>query len=698
MPEAPRGRGTALNPTNRFVELAYEWEESADPAERPAPKTRFYRDATKSILTKNDSPDIPFTWSLNPYRGCEHGCVYCLAGDTAILMADGSTRELASLRIGDRVMGTRRLGHYRRYVGTTVLAHWSTTKPAYRVILEDGTELVASADHRFLTERGWKHVAQPSGAARRPHLTVNNKLMGFGLIRRGPAVRENAQYRKGYLCGLIRGDGHLGFYPYARAGRKNGHQYRFRLAMIDSEALTRASSYLDAVGVPTNPFLFQAARKNRREIRAIRASSRESYERISNAISWPASPSRDWTRGYLAGLFDAEGSYRDGVIRISNSDEAILKRAEGGLRELGFDFVRESPARQAGKPVHYLRVRGGLPEHLRFFQTMGTAITRKRDIAGQAVKSTAKLGVVAVEPLGRDMPLWDISTGTEDFIANGVVSHNCYARPYHEYLGLSSGLDFESMIFVKEDAPRLLAAELGKKGWEAETIALGGVTDCYQPIERKLKVTRGCLEVMADARQPCGLVTKNALVTRDLDVFQELTRHAGVRVMVSLTTLDPELARRMEPRASTPAARLEAMRTLAAGGVAVGVMTAPMILGLNDHEMPKLLEAAAEAGATMAGYVPLRLPHQLGPLFDDWLLRHYPDRREKVLNQIKSIRGGALNDPRFGTRMRGEGFFAEHLSKLFALTCKRLGLNRKRQTPLERGNFRKPLGDQLRLL
>ncbi|MBI2385395.1 MAG: PA0069 family radical SAM protein [Elusimicrobia bacterium] len=363
-----------------------------------------------------------------------------------------------------------------------------------------------------------------------------------------------------------------------------------------------------------------------------------------------------------------------------------------------FDFVRESPAKLKGKTVHYLRVRGGLPEHLRFFRLTEPAIARKRDIAGQAVKSSARLEVAAIEPLGRDLTLWDISTGTEDFIANGVVSHNCYARPYHEYLGLSSGLDFETMIFVKEDAPRLLAAELAKKTWEPETIALGGVTDVYQPIERKLKITRGCLEVMADARQPCGLVTKNALVTRDIDVFQELTRHAGVRVLISLTTLDGELARRMEPRASAPPARLAAMRELTKAGVQVGVMAAPMILGLNDHELPALLEAAADAGASMAGYVPLRLPHHLGTLFDDWLAQNYPDRRAKVLNQIRSLRGGELNDPRFGTRMRGEGIFAEHLSKLFALTCRRLGLNRKSQPPMERGNFRRPLGDQLRLI
>jgi DNA repair photolyase len=349
--DAPRGRGTGLNPTNRFDELAYEWEESADPAERPAPKTRFYRDTSRSILVKNDSPDIPFTWSLNPYRGCEHGCVYC------------------------------------------------------------------------------------------------------------------------------------------------------------------------------------------------------------------------------------------------------------------------------------------------------------------------------------------------------------YARPYHEYLGLSSGLDFESMIFVKLDAPELLTAELSKPSWVPETVALGGVTDVYQPIERKLQITRRCLQVFADARHPCGLVTKNHLVTRDIDVLQELARFGLARVFVSLTTLDAELARQMEPRASTPAKRLEAMRALAKAGVHVGVMTAPLILGLNDHELPKLLEAAADAGAVSAGYVPLRLPYQLAPLFEDWLGRHYPDRKEKVLNQIRAVRGGALNDPRFGSRMRGTGIFAEHLAQLFRLSCRKLGLNRERFAyGMSAELFRRPLGAQLRLL
>ena len=276
----------------------------------------------------------------------------------------------------------------------------------------------------------------------------------------------------------------------------------------------------------------------------------------------------------------------------------------------------------------------------------------------------------------------------------------CYARPYHEYLGLSSGLDFESMIFAKEDAPELLARELAKPSWEPDWIALGGVTDCYQPVERKLQITRGCLRVLADARHPCGLVTKNHLVTRDADLFAELARYGCARVYVSVTTLDPELARAMEPRASTPSRRLDAIRTLARAGVPVGVMAAPTILGLNDHELPRILAAAAEAGATSAGWVPLRLPHQLGTLFEDWLSRNFPDRKEKVLSQIRAVRGGRLNDPRFGSRMRGEGVFAEHLAGLFATTCRRLGLNRERGLRgWRKEDFRRPLvGGQLRLL
>lgn len=250
----------------------------------------------------------------------------------------------------------------------------------------------------------------------------------------------------------------------------------------------------------------------------------------------------------------------------------------------------------------------------------------------------------------------------------------CYARPYHEYLGFSAGLDFESKIMVKHDAPELLRRELASPKWQPQGIAMSGVTDCYQPVEGRLRITRRCLEVLADFRNPVGIVTKNALVTRDLDVLSELARHDCVVVLVSLTTLDPELRAILEPRTSPPAARLATIRKLSDAGIPVGVMTAPIIPAINDHELPKLIEAAAAAGAKFAGKVVLRLPHSVAPLFEDWLTRHFPDRKEKVLNQVRALRGGKLNDPRFGSRMRGEGIFAEQISRLFQVACQRAGI------------------------
>ena len=250
----------------------------------------------------------------------------------------------------------------------------------------------------------------------------------------------------------------------------------------------------------------------------------------------------------------------------------------------------------------------------------------------------------------------------------------CYARPTHEYLGWGAGLDFESRILVKHEAPEHLRRELGSPSWIPDTIALSGVTDCYQPVERRLRLTRRCLEVLTEFRNPVGIVTKNALVTRDVDVLAELARHRAAVVYVSLTTLDSGLRAILEPRTSPPAARLRAIRTLAQAGIPVGVMVAPVIPAVNDHEIPHLLAAAAEAGASFAGKVVLRLPLAVAPLFEDWLERHFPDRKEKVLGQLRALRGGRLNDPRFGSRMRGEGLFAEQISRLFEVGCRKAGL------------------------
>ena len=271
----------------------------------------------------------------------------------------------------------------------------------------------------------------------------------------------------------------------------------------------------------------------------------------------------------------------------------------------------------------------------------------------------------------------------------------CFARPYHEYLGWSSGLDFETKIMVKTRAPTLLREELSSPRWRPQSIAMSGVTDCYQPCERQFRVTRGCLEVCAEFRQPISIVTKNALVTRDIDILRELARHQATAVYLSVTTLDTALAGQLEPRASRPAARLRAIRELSAAGIPVGVMVAPVIPGLTDHELPALLAAAAAAGAQRAGYVVLRLPHTVKDVFLNWLDVHAPGKKERVLSRLRDLRGGRLYDADWATRMKGQGIFAEHLRTLFAVTTRRLGLN---TAPLElsTAHFRRP-GEQLQL-
>jgi DNA repair photolyase len=251
----------------------------------------------------------------------------------------------------------------------------------------------------------------------------------------------------------------------------------------------------------------------------------------------------------------------------------------------------------------------------------------------------------------------------------------CFARPTHEYLGFSAGLDFETKILVKEDAPELLREELSSPKWTPQTIAISGVTDPYQPVERKLEITRRCLAVLAEFRNPTAIITKNALVTRDIDYLGELAQHGAASVFVSVTTLDPDLARIMEPRTSTPANRLAAIEAVAKAGIPVGVMAAPVVPAITDHEMPAILKAAADAGARHAGYVVLRLPWAVAPIFEKWLEERFPDRKEKVLNRVRDLRGGKLYDPQWSIRQSGQGIFAETIGMMFDAACRKLHLN-----------------------
>ncbi len=480
------------NPPNPWHATHIEWD-----GEAPDAKLELFEERARSILSENDSPDIPHRWSVNPYRGCMHACTYCLSAETPVLMGDGSVRAIASLRVGDEIYGTELRGRYRRYVRTRVLAHWSTFKPAWRVRLDDGTELIASGDHRFLSDRGWKHVTgAEQGHARRPHLTTGNSLIGTG------------------------------------------------------------------------------------------------------------------------------------------------------------------------------------------------AITRKRDIEGQAIKNNARLGVTSVEALGVDLPMFDITTGTGDFIANGVVSHNCYARPSHQHLGFGAGTDFDRKIVVKVNAAELLRDAFERRSWTGDTVMLSGNTDCYQPIEGTYALTRACLTVCADYRNPIAIVTKGMLVRRDIDVLSRLAGDGCATVIVSIPYADDATRKKVEPWASSVEQRFETLRMLSAAGIPTGVMVAPVIPGLNDDDIAEVLTRAHAAGARRAAMQLVRLPGEVMGIFDARMREAFPDRARRIDSALTQVRRGKRTESEFGARMTGSGARWEIIRQLFDTTCKRLGMNEV--TPAERMPFRRP--------
>jgi len=478
------------NPPNPWASTDVRYLEG----EAPHADLRVFEDHTRQILSKNDSPDVGFTWSVNPYRGCFHACAYCLDGETPILMGDGSARPLRDLRVGETVYGTSSDGTYRHCRQTLVLAHWRTMKPAYRVRLMDGTELIASGDHRFLTQRGWTHVLRGQQTPfAGPHLTPGDRLLGLDPLR---------------------------------------------------------------FGLPQDAF-------------------------------------------------------------------------------------RMAP----------------------------------NDIEGSPIESMGCRRVLSIEPLGRDLPMYDITTGTGDFIARGVVSHNCYARPSHEYLSFGAGTDFERKIVVKPDAAALLREAFDKPAWKGELVVFSGVTDCYQPLEASYGLTRGCLEVCAEYKNPAAIITKSPLIERDVDVLVRLGEVASVAVVLSIPFWDPEKARALEPYVATPARRMRVVEKLAARGVRVGVNVAPIVPGLGDEEIGKVLTAARDAGATFASWVMLRLPGPVQQIFEERLREALPLRAEKVLRRVREVRGGKLYRSKFYERGTGEGNYAEAIAALFEQTAKRLGLS-----------------------
>ncbi len=417
-----------------------------------AVKTRFYEVQAKSILNRvPESSAVPFRWTINPYRGCTHACVYCLHGDTPILLGDGRHKPISEVEVGEEIYGTSLRGPYRRYTRTVVRDRWITVKPAYRVELEDGTTIIASGDHRFLTNRGWKHVTSgPAGAAARPHLNTADSLVGTGAF-----VPQ----------------------PYASA------------------------------------------------------------------------------------------DYRHASLRV-----------------------------------------------------------------------------VSIEPLPRPLPLYDITTGTGDFIANGVVSHNCFARPTHKYLDFDAGRDFEREIVVKVNAPELLRAELRRTSWGGEHVALGTNTDPYQWAEGRYRLMPAIWEAFRDAANPCSILTKSPLLLRDIELMKGISERAEFSAALSIPTLDERAWRATEPHTPNPRARLEALAELSRAGIRTGVLIAPLMPGINDspEQVARILELATEAGASYITGIALHLRGDVRKVFMDWLREHRPD----LLSRYKELyRRGAYAPP-----------------------------------------------------
>jgi DNA repair photolyase len=398
----------------------------------------FLHVTAKRILNHVPSGSrAPTNWTINVYRGCSHACSYCLAGETPVLLADGRARPIADLRAGDRVYGTVRVGSSRRLLATDVLDHWQSQRRAYRLTLADGTRIVASGDHRFLTDRGWEHVVDAAGSAQRPHLTTNSELLGIGRL----------------------------------------------------------------------------------------------------------------------------------------------------------------------------------------------ATTRQRLIDDVAVGSGPPLRVSAIEDLGIEIPMYDITTGTGDFIADGVVSHNCFARPTHEYLGLNRGEDFDRKIVVKINAVEKLRAELADAKWRREPVAMGTNTDPYQRAEAKYRLTRGVLEALTEYRTPFSILTKSPLVTRDLDLLQEANEVIDVSVNFSIATLEEDVWRASEPGSPHPRRRIDAMRRMSEAGIRTGALMAPVLPGLSDdpRQLREVVAAIRDTGATLLGLGALYLRPGVREHFLAWLHGVDPD-------------------------------------------------------------------------
>jgi len=586
----------------------------------------FHEVESRSALNRvPGSSPMPFRWTVNPYRGCAHACVYCLAGPTRVLLADGTTRTIAELRVGDVVLGTERVDGVRRYVPTRVLAHWSTTKPAYVVRLAGGTELVTSGEHRFLTADGWRHVSGGwCRAGRRPHLRPGSPLLGPGPFGPDRPRPDSAEYRRGYLCGVVRGDGPD--FPSGRLALEAlGRAHHLLAEARSAPIVVSAEPGRIALVGHAQP----AAHGSRVTSAPILTEHRPHVDEASispvgpiveHAMGWPESAGADWCAGFLAGVIDACGVVAAGELRVVHTDEAVVGRVVGALHRLGFAFAVSAQADGA----RVVRLVGGIGALRALLARTGPAVTRRP--AGAPVDGAPELAVAEVRALGRELPMYDITTGTGDFVAEGVISHNCFARNTHTYLDLDAGADFDRQIVVKVNVARVLQRELRSPRWSAEPVAMGTNTDPYQRAEGRYRLMPGIIDAFARAGTPFSVLTKGTVLSRDLPRLASAAADVPVSLGVSVALLDRAVHATLEPGTPTPAARLDLVRRITDAGLPCGVMVAPVLPMLTDsaEALDALLAKVAAAGATGASVLALHLRPGTREWFLAWLEREHP--------------------------------------------------------------------------
>jgi len=508
--------------------------------------------------------------ALNVYKGCEHRCVYCLDGDTLVLKSDLSAVSLRTIVPGDEIVGVANLGsgttNTLKFVPSVVEAVWTARKPVFEIELENGITAKCSGDHRWLTDRGWKFTTNAmAGTIDRAHLTTNNSIRLVSSLAITP--QETDDYRLGYLSGVIRGDGHIGVHgPYHRRTARPNRAVRifdevvhsFSLRMKDVAALRRTEGYLLYFGVTVKRFIFNDS------MEGIRTSAEHTIKSIQHLIEWR--DTSEYARGFLAGIYDAEGSYSQ-VIRISNSDPEILRRCEDGLRTFGFGFVYDVPQQAPNCIVHSIRLQGGRAEIIRFVQLVNPAIERKRTISGQTVKQSSR--VIGIKNLGYEDTLYDIQTSTGNFIANGMVSHNCYA-PSATY---SSPTDFSHPKTRGADFIPNLFREVSRCPGRGRRVLLCFTCDPYQPFDVEEGITRQAIHVLHGGGYAVEVLTKGGQrALRDLDLFGP-----GDAFATTLTLLDDLRSMTWEPGAALPGDRITTIEAFHGAGIETWVSLEPVL-------------------------------------------------------------------------------------------------------------------------